>query len=84
MPGLESNELLREIVRDFETLAAQLEHAIEVFAHDESGTFNLRALHRARGAAWRGAELSRNGQSNPRAPLEQDNCCTEPPMAVRD
>lgn len=59
MPVSESDELFRAIARDFEVLAAQLERAIELFAHDDSGALNVAALHRARGAAWRGAELTK-------------------------
>lgn len=60
MSSSEHHEILHEIVSLFEALTAKLEHAIEAFADDDSGTVNLAALHRARDAAQRGANIVRN------------------------
>lgn len=60
MSSSKHHEILHEIVRLFEALAAKLEHAIEAFAEDDSGTVNLAALHRAREVAQRGTNIVRN------------------------
>jgi hypothetical protein len=55
---------LHEIVSHFEALAARIEHAIGVFAQDDSGSVDLAALDRAKDAARRGANLTRNATSD--------------------
>ena len=49
-----------DVIRLFETLAAVLERAINVFASDEDAFVDLAALERARDAARRGGSLARN------------------------
>src|SRR5690242_2263476 len=66
MTGSEHNKLLREIVADFEALAIRIEHAIEAFADDDSGTIDLAALHRARDLAQRGVTITRDATSEVR------------------
>lgn len=41
MSASEHHAILQEIVSHFEALAIRIEHAIEVFAQDESGSVDL-------------------------------------------
>lgn len=66
MSTSEHHNILREIVSHFEALAMRLDHAIEAFAQDESGAVDLTALHRAKDAAQRGANIARNATSETR------------------
>ena len=64
MSASEQHSILQEIVSHFETLGMRIEHAIDVFAQDDSGSVNLAALHRAKDAAQRGASLARDATSD--------------------
>ena len=64
MSASEQHSILQEIVSHFETLVMRIEHAIDVFAQDDSGSVNLAALHRAKDAAQRGASLARDATSD--------------------
>ncbi len=66
MPASDHQQLLLKVVADFEALALRLDQALEDFADDDSGTVNLAALHRARDAACRGANLARDAFSGTR------------------
>jgi hypothetical protein len=66
MSGPGHHHLLHEVVKDFETTAAKLEHVIELLAADDSGTVDLGALHRAKDAAQRGASITRSATSQVR------------------
>lgn len=66
MSASEHDERLGNIVSQFETLAIQIENAIEAIAEDHSGAVNLADLHRARDAARHGAQTTRNASSNVR------------------
>jgi hypothetical protein len=70
MSSSEHHEILHEIVRLFEALAAKLEHAIEAFAQDDSGTVDLAALHRAKDAAQRGIHIVRNATDASRSAFD--------------
>ena len=63
MHASEHHKILNDIVSQFEAVAAKIEHAIEAFAEDESGAVDLAALHRAKGAAQSGANITRNATS---------------------
>lgn len=66
MSGPEKHPLLHEVVKDFEAIAAKLEHVIELLAEDDSGTVDLGALHRAKDAAQRGASIASSATSQVR------------------
>lgn len=70
MPASERHTILGEIVSHFEVLAERLEHAIETFADDDSGSVDLSALHRARDIAIKGANITRNASSDVRRPFD--------------
>ena len=70
MSRSEHHQILHEIVSLFETLAATLERAIEAFAHDDSGTVELGALHRAKDAAQRGVNITRNARDGIRSAFD--------------
>jgi hypothetical protein len=70
MSNSENPEILNEIVGLFEVLAAKVEHAIEGFAQDDSGTVNLAALHRAKEAARRGASMARTATDEMRSAFD--------------
>lgn len=53
MSTSEHHAILHEIVSHFEALAIKIEHAINAFAEDDSGTVDLAALHRAKEVAQR-------------------------------
>ena len=59
MSASEHDNVVQEIIRAFEALAAQIEQAIEVFARDEKASSELAALRRANDAVNRGSELAR-------------------------
>jgi hypothetical protein len=68
----ETRSLFDQVLNDFRTLTRHLEGAIEAFAHDEKRGVDLGALHRARDAASRGAELAQIGWRNTKAPRDGD------------
>ena len=63
MSTFEHHNILQEIADLFEALGTKIEHAIEAFPGDESGTVDLAALHRAKDATRRGTEIARNAAS---------------------
>lgn len=63
MPASDHHQLLLQIAADFDALARRLEHALEDFANDDSGTVDIAALTRARDAASRGSKLARDAFS---------------------
>lgn len=60
----EHHTILNDIVGTFEALASKIEHAIEEFAQDDSGAVDLAALHRARDAAVKGANIAGDAMSD--------------------
>jgi hypothetical protein len=63
MPASDHHQMLLQIAADFDALALRLEHALDEFANDDSGTVDIAALNRAREAAFRGAKLARDAFS---------------------
>lgn len=62
----EHHILWTEIEQTFGHVAAKIEHAIEVFANDDSGTLDLAALNRAKDLAQRSANMAGSARSNVR------------------
>lgn len=70
MSTSEHHAILHEIVSHFEALAIKIEHAINAFAEDDSGTVDLAALHRAKEIAQRGTNIARNAKSETRCAFD--------------
>ena len=70
MSASEDHKLLQAIASHFDELDLMIERALVVFGQGDTGSVDLAALHRARDAAQRGANIARTAGSEARSAFD--------------